>query len=144
MKKVGIIFVLPFILVTFYLQAQQAIELGSVSWYRQIEQAQQAATKKDKPILVLFQEVPGCATCRYYGGQALSHPLIVEAIESLFVPVAIFNNKKGKDAEVLRFYNEPSWNNPVVRIVDSKKKNIVKRVSGNYSKLGIVHAMTTW
>jgi hypothetical protein len=72
----------------------------------------------------------------------LSHPLIVEAIESLFIPVAIYNNKGGEDAKALQFFKEPSWNNPVVRIVDTKRKNIIPRVSGNYSRLGIVQAMT--
>ena len=47
--------------------------------------------------MLLFQEVPGCSTCRNYGHNVLSHPLMVEAIESLFVPLAIFNNKEGKE-----------------------------------------------
>lgn len=116
-------------------------ELGKVKWERDFEKGLAKSKIENKPIFLLFQEVPGCSTCRNYGNNVLSHPQIVEAIETLFVPVAIFNNKKGKDAAVLKMYNEPSWNNPVVRIVDAKKKNIVNRVSGNYSALGIVHAM---
>jgi len=38
-------------------------------------------------------------------------------------------------------FSEPAWNNPVVRIVNSDKKNLIKRVSGNYSKLSVVNAM---
>ena len=116
-------------------------ELGKVKWERDFEKGLAKSKVEKKPVFLLFQEVPGCSTCRNYGNNVLSHPQIVEAIETLFVPVAIFNNKKGKDAAVLKMYNEPSWNNPVVRIVDAEKKNIVNRVSGNYSALGIVHAM---
>jgi hypothetical protein len=116
-------------------------ELGKVTWERDFEKGLAKSKAENKPVFLLFQEVPGCSTCRNYGSNVLSHPQIVEAIETLFIPVAIFNNKKGKDAAVLKMYNEPSWNNPVVRIVDAEKKNIVNRVSGNYSALGIVHAM---
>ena len=116
-------------------------ELGKVNWERDFNKGLAKSKAENKPVFLLFQEVPGCSTCRNYGNNVLSHPQIVEAIETLFIPVAIFNNKKGKDAAVLKMYNEPSWNNPVVRIVDSEKENIVNRVSGNYSALGIVHAM---
>jgi len=127
---------------TFTKTKNKHVELGDVAWERDFEKGIEKAEKENKPVFLLFQEVPGCSTCRNYGKDVLSHPQIVEAIETLFVPVAIFNNKKGKDAKVLKYYAEPSWNNPVVRIVDSNKKNIVKRVAGNYSKLGIVYAMT--
>lgn len=119
----------------------QPEELGKVRWLRDFSQGLEQASLEDKPVFLLFQEVPGCATCRNYGNQVLSHPLIVEAIETLFVPVAIFNNKGGKDAEVLRYYNEPSWNNPVVRIVDYDRLDIIPRLSSNYSQLGVVQAM---
>ena len=117
------------------------IELGKVHWMRDLNQGQRKAQFSKKPIFLLFQEVPGCATCRNYGQHVLSHPLIVEAIETLFEPVAIYNNKGGVDAATLKYFNEPSWNNPVVRIVDANRKNLVKRVAGNYSQLGVVQAM---
>ena len=119
----------------------QPVELGKVNWERNFEAGVAAAKKSEKPIFILFQEVPGCATCQNYGQQVLSHPLIVEAIESEFVPVAVFNNKGGEDKKVLSYFKEPSWNNPVVRIVDEDKKDVVRRVSGNYSKAGVVNAM---
>lgn len=120
----------------------QPVELGEVKWIRNFEEGVRRSKAENKMIFLLFQEVPGCATCQNYGKEVLSHPLIAEAIESLFIPVAIFNNKKGEDAEVLKYYNEPSWNNPVVRIVNSQKQNVIPRVSGNYSPLGLVQAMT--
>ena len=121
----------------------QPEELGKVQWIRNLEEGVQLSKQQKKPIFILFQEVPGCSTCQQYGQSVLSHPLIVEAIESEFIPVAIFNNKGGEDAKVLKFFGEPSWNNPVVRIVDHTKKDIVKRVAGNYSELGVLTAMST-
>ena len=120
---------------------KQDIELGKVSWYRDYDIALEQSKQKDKPVLILFQEVPGCATCRNYGQDVLSNPLLVEAIEDQFVPLVIHNNKGGKDREVLNKYKEPTWNNPVVRIVDAQGKNLVKRVSGNYSAIGLYTAM---
>ncbi|MCB0663543.1 MAG: thioredoxin family protein [Saprospiraceae bacterium] len=129
-----------FMSISLFSHAQHE-ELGKVNWLRDYDQALQTATRENKPVLLLFQEVPGCATCRNYGHNVMSHPLIVEAIETLFVPLAIFNNKGGKDADVLKKYNEPSWNNPVVRIVDHEGENLVPRVAGNYEKLAVTQAM---
>lgn len=117
-------------------------ELGKVSWYRDYDDAVTISLKQEKPILILFQEVPGCSTCRNYGKDVLSHPLMVEAIENLFIPLAIYNNKGGKDKETLEKFNEPSWNNPVVRIVDALGKDIVKRVGRDYTALGLYAAIT--
>ena len=97
------------------------VELGKVHWIRNLDEAKLKSQRECKPILILFQEVPGCATCRNYGSDVLSQPLIVEAIETYFIPLAIYNNKGGHDGEVLLMYNEPAWNNPVVRIVDEKR-----------------------
>lgn len=117
------------------------VELGKVDWIRDLDQGIAQSKQKNKPIFLLFQEVPGCSTCQHYGKKVLSHPLIVEAIENLFIPVAIFNNRGGKDAEVLKAFDEPSWNNPVVRIITHRKDNIVPRIHRDYSRLGIVQSM---
>ncbi len=116
-------------------------ELGKVNWIRDYDQALERSMNEDKAVFILFQEVPGCSTCKNYGNNVLSHPLIVEAIEDNFIPLVIYNNKGGKDAKVLQKFNEPSWNNPVVRVVNSKGKNIVPRLSGNYSALGITNTI---
>ncbi len=112
---------------------KQSEELGQVRWYRDYDKALALAKKEQKDVLILFQEVPGCSTCRNYGQNVLSNPLMVEGIENLFIPLAIFNNKGGKDKVILDKYNEPSWNNPVVRIVNYKGENVVKRISSDYS-----------
>lgn len=143
MKKYhGIIVLFAFFLSTNLMAGNgNPKELGKVNWQRNFEAGLTKAAAEKKPIFLLFQEVPGCSTCQKYGQNVLSHPLIVEAIESLFVPVAIFNNKGGSDAKVLKYYGEPSWNNPVVRIVNAEKEDIIQRVNGNYTRLGIVQAM---
>lgn len=119
----------------------QPEELGKVKWLRDMKTAQSKSVAQDKPILILFQEVPGCSTCQRYGNDILSHPLIVEAIESLFIPMAVYNNKQGADRKELDYFGEPSWNNPVVRIVGADKKDIAPRLGGNYSMLGLVQSM---
>lgn len=121
--------------------ATQPEELGKVNWLRDYEAGLAQSAASQKPVFLLFQEVPGCGTCKGYGNNVLSHPLVVEAIEEFFVPVAIFNNNGGADREVLQAYQEPSWNNPVVRIVDQEGKMVVPRIARDYSALGIVEAM---
>jgi hypothetical protein len=113
-------------------------ELGKVNWLRSYDEALMSSKQSEKPILILFQEVPGCATCRNYGNDVLSDPLMVDIIEHYFVPLTIFNNHKGEDAKILKKYGEPSWNNPVVRIVDQYGKDIQKRLSGQYSKASLI------
>ena len=120
----------------------QPVELGRVHWLRSMQDAQAKSKSECKPILILFQEVPGCQTCRTYGTGVLSHPLIMEAIETYFIPLAIYNNKSGHDGEVLKRYNEPAWNNPVVRIVDEKGNDVAGRLNGNYSAHGLAEIMT--
>ena len=132
------------VLFPFFPVAQtNPIELGDVQWLRSFEEAQMKSKKEGKPILILFQEIPGCQTCKSYGSEVLTHPLLVEAIETNFIPLAIHNNKSGQDAEVLKRYNEPAWNNPVVRVVDSNGADLVSRLSGNYSAAGLSAMMTT-
>ncbi|MEN8812196.1 MAG: thioredoxin family protein [Candidatus Arcticimaribacter sp.] len=121
--------------------ATQAQELGKVSWYRDFDQALALSRKQNKPIFVLFQEVPGCLTCRNYGKGVLSNAVIVKTIEEHFIPLAIFNNKRGKDNAVLKQYGEPSWNNPVVRIIDAKGENLIRRIAGDYSKSRVAQEM---
>ena len=118
------------------------IELGNVHWLRSYDEAQAKSKAEGKPILIIFQEIPGCQTCRSYGSDVLTQPLIVEAIETYFVPLAIHNNKGGGDAEVLKRFNEPAWNNPVVRIVDQYGKDVVNRLNGNYSAAGLASLLT--
>lgn len=109
------------------------VELGDVDWERDYQEAKATAERTGKPMFVLFTEVPGCATVRGYGERVLSHRLIVEAIEREFVPVAVFNNVDGEDREVLNSFDEPTWNNPAVRIIEPDRDALAPRLYGDYS-----------
>lgn len=41
------------------LSGAQPVELGAISWYRDFDAATAEAKRLDRPLLVLFQEVPG-------------------------------------------------------------------------------------
>jgi copper chaperone CopZ len=64
----------------------------------------------------------------------MGHFLIKELIETYFIPLAIYNNKSGYDAEVLKKFNETSWNNPVVHITNHEGKDILPIFHGQYSE----------
>lgn len=124
------------------LGGQTPVELGAVSWLRDYNTALERGKKELKPVLILFQEVPGCQTCQRYGQDVLTHPLIVDAIEHLFVPVAIYNNRGGADATILKKYGEPAWNNPVVRFINPvTEQELAPRVGNNYTPAGLIRAM---
>lgn len=53
------------------------------------------------------------------------------------------NNVGGKEAELLKKYKEPSWNNPVVRFVDGTGSDIIPRQGGVYSRQEISTRMAT-
>ena len=107
-------------------------ELGDVAWLRDFEHGLAVAAELKKPVLLLFQEVPGCSTCVRFGQDVLAHPLMVELIADRFVPVAIFNNHPGADAEVLRRFGEPSWNNPVVRFLGPDGAELLPKLADRY------------
>jgi hypothetical protein len=119
----------------------QPVELGIVKFLEDYDQAITISSQEKKPIFLLFQEIPGCSTCTNFGKNILSHPLIVEAISSEFIPLVIPNNKPGKPAQILEKYGEPSWNNPVVRFIDEKGQDIIPRADGIYSAKGMIERM---
>src|SRR5262245_19894626 len=116
-------------------------ELGDVRWSRDLDAAIADAERLERPLLILFDEVPGCSTCVSYGQNVLKNPLLLEAAETLFVPVAVFNNLGGKDREALDAFKEPSWNNPVVRIVDARRNPLAPRLDGDYTQVGLARSM---
>jgi hypothetical protein len=120
---------------------RQPVELGRVDWLRSFPKAQARARSTGKPILLLFDEVPGCHTCTQFGKGPLSHPIVVAAASDAFVPVAIYNNVKGRDAAVLKRFNEPAWNNPVVRFVDAQGRDMIPRRDGDYSTASLLNRM---
>ena len=113
-----------------------AVELGTVKWNfaKDYQTVLNQSKQENKAIFLLFQEIPGCQTCKNYGKFILSNQNIVDLIETNFIPIAIYNNKMlSKDGKILNKFNEPSWNNPVLRIIDSNEKDIIPRLNGPYT-----------
>lgn len=107
---------------------EQPVEVGDVAWGRDLDAALAQSRKSNKPVLVLFQEVPGCAGCKKFGGEVLTHPLLVEAIEDEFEPVLVYNNKSGgKDAQLLKRFEEPAWNFQVIRFLSADGSDVIER-----------------
>ncbi len=107
---------------------ENPIELGKVEWQRNFDGALQKSRDSGKPVLLLFQEVPGCSGCKAFGAEVLSNPLIVEAIEDEFIPVVVYNNRKGvSDEKLLKRYNEPAWNYQVIRFLDASGTDVIPR-----------------
>lgn len=77
-----------------------------------------------------------------FGQDVLTHPLMVELITDRFVPVAIFNNHPGADAEILRRYEEPSWNNPVARFLGPDGTELLPKLADRYDALGLHDKIT--
>lgn len=121
--------------------AETAVEAGSVSWGRDLKVALARSRDSGKPVFALFQEIPGCAGCQQFGREVMSHPLVVEAVETEFVPLLIHNNKPGKDAELLRLFGEPAWNYQVVRFLDADAKDIIPRRDQVWDTHGITRRM---
>ncbi|MER9757098.1 thioredoxin family protein [Mesorhizobium sp. M0166] len=117
-------------------------ELGEVAWLRDHDRGLALAAEQGKPVLLLFQEVPGCSTCVGFGQDVLTHPLMVELIAERFVPVAIFNNHSGADAEILRRYDEPPWNNPVVRFLGPDGAELLPKLADRNDGLGLHEQIT--
>ncbi|MCB9898462.1 MAG: thioredoxin family protein [Planctomycetes bacterium] len=105
-------------------------EFGRVRWLRDVDAAFAAARTDGRPVALLFQEVPGCATCVAYGDGPLSHPLLVDALHEDFVPVLVRNNVGGAEAEVRARYDEPAFANPVLRLFAPDGHELVPRRSG--------------
>lgn len=116
-------------------------ELGAVTWGRDLAAAQRQSRESGRPIAVLFQEVPGCSTCVGFGKEALSDPLLVEALEDEFVPLLVFNNKGGDDEKVRLRFGEPAFNNPVVRFLDADAADVIPRADSIWSQHGLAERM---
>jgi hypothetical protein len=119
----------------------QPEEAGPAHWGRILETALASSAQTGKPVFALFQEIPGCAGCKQFGREVMSHPLIVEAVESEFTPLLIHNNKGGRDAEVMQRFGEPAWNYQVVRFLNSNGEDLIPRKDQVWDTGGIAGRM---
>lgn len=109
------------------IRPNQYTELGLVKWHRDFDKAIRLSKQTQKPLAILFQEVPGCSGCQKYGRQVLSNAMVVETLEDQFVPVVVFNNKGGRDKQILTQFKEPAWNYQVMRFTDHNLKELIPR-----------------
>lgn len=109
------------------LSPNEYTELGMVRWHRDFDQAVALSKKTQKPLAILFQEVPGCAGCQKYGREVLTNPTVVQALERQFIPVVVFNNKGGRDKQILTQFREPAWNYQVMRFTDHNLRELIPR-----------------
>lgn len=121
--------------------AANPVEVGAVSWSRDHDAALAAAKKSGRPVFLLFQEVPGCAGCRQFGRDVLSDAGVVKSIEENFVTLLIHNNKPGKDAQILKKYDEPAWNYQVVRFLDAEGRDLIPRKDRVWTKPELMERM---
>ena len=120
--------------------AEPVEELGAVQWPRGLPAALARSKASGKPVLALFDEVPGCSTVKGFGTGALTHPLLVEAIETAFEPVVIYNNT-ADDAALCASYSEPRWNDPVVRYLDAQGRDVAPRFAGPYDEASFARSL---
>jgi hypothetical protein len=118
-------------------------ELGHVSWRSDYHAALDEAKKTGKPVLVLFDEVPGCSTVNAFGRDVLTDRRVVEAADTLFISVVVYNNKDGEHRQVLEHWNEPAWNNPVMRFIDGHLKALAPRLTHGAGTSGVLKAMAS-
>ena len=118
----------------------QPIEVGTVNWNRDFDATLKRSAEEDKPVLVLFQEVPGCTGCQTFGQDVLSHRLLVEAIETEFLPLLVYNNRP-EDAELLTRYQEPAWNYQVIRFLNGEGEDIIPRKDRVWTLQGVAQRM---
>jgi len=71
----------------------------------------------------------------------MTDPAIVDAVENSFVPLLIVNNSRGKDAKILKKYNEPSWNYQVIRFLDKNGTDLIPRKAGVNHKKALADRM---
>ena len=143
MKVLNIILMLPVVFALFSSEAiGNPIEVGDVRWERDLEAAIKNSANSGKPVLVLFQEIPGCSGVRQFGREVLTNPSLVEAIENEFYPVLIYNNRKGgMDEQLLKRFNEPAWNYQVIRFLDAKGRDIIPRKDRIWTVSGVASRM---
>ena len=118
------------------------IEAGDVRWGRDFDAALKNSAKTGKPVLVLFQEIPGCSGVRQFGREVLTNPSLVRAIETEFYPVLVYNNRSGRmDEELLKRYREPAWNYQVIRFLDAEGRDIIPRRDRIWTTGGVASRM---
>ena len=121
---------------------ENPIEVGDVRWGRDLDAALDNSAKTGKPVLVLFQEIPGCSGVQKFGREVLTNPVLVEAIENEFLPVLVYNNSNGgPDEKLLRRFQEPAWNYQVIRFLNAEGRDVIPRKDRIWTTSGVASRM---
>lgn len=113
-------------------------ELGRVRFRftgEEYDKALEYSRDTDKPLLVIFQEIPGCPESVAFGQTVLSHPLLVEAAETLFCPLIV--NTAGDDQLLLvAKYKELRHHSTMVRILNDKGTDLTLSLEDDRCTIG--------
>eukprot|EP00816_Leptocylindrus_hargravesii_P011769 CAMPEP_0196816070 /NCGR_PEP_ID=MMETSP1362-20130617/53397_1 /TAXON_ID=163516 /ORGANISM="Leptocylindrus danicus, Strain CCMP1856" /LENGTH=359 /DNA_ID=CAMNT_0042193273 /DNA_START=109 /DNA_END=1185 /DNA_ORIENTATION=+ len=135
------------------------VELGGISFTAihantKIGIITETANKMNRPILLVVQQTTGPRFAREFGANVLSHPLVIEAAEDLFVPVALIRGRRsGSDdadsvakvngTKTLSDFDDLTYNAPLVRILNSVGEDLVPPIVDSRCTIGnITSAMT--
>ena len=55
---------------------ENPVEVGDVHWGRDFDASLRRSAEEGKPVLVLFQEIPGCSGVRQFGREVLTNPFM--------------------------------------------------------------------
>lgn len=143
MRILALIIILAISVTTYADQtAPNPVEVGDVRWGRDFDAALKESATEGKPVLVLFQEIPGCSGVRQFGREVLTNPLLVQAIEEEFIPMLVHNNRSsGMDRDLMERYQEPSWNYQVIRFLDDEGKDVIPRKDRVWTTRGVAERM---
>ena len=119
------------------------VELGGISFTAiqantKIGIITETAKRMNRPILLVVQQTPGPRFAREFGANVLSHPLVIEAAEDLFVPVALIRGSRNGSKHVadsvakangtkttLSDFDDLTYNTPLVRLLNSVGEDLV-------------------
>jgi hypothetical protein len=91
----------------------------------------------DKPVILFFQAMHGAPDAVAMGQSVLSHPLLIEAAESLFISVVVdIAGTTPDDAHLLARYHENCRHGTVIRIVNSKGHDLAVKLEGGRCSVG--------
>ena len=143
MRVLTVLIILAMVVTAYGGEAiKNPIEIGDVRWGRNFDAALEDSAKSGKPVLVLFQEIPGCSGVQKFGREVLTNPLLVEAIENEFIPMLVYNNRKGgMDQKLLNRFKEPAWNYQVIRFLNATGHDVIPRKDRIWTTSGVASRM---
>ena len=138
MKGFSILVALFVILIVSYASGRQTGEitregvvirgLGRVRWIEDFDKALVMSREHALPLLVFAQEKDSSEEAAKREDTVLRHPLIVEMVEILFVPVAVRADSSERRVFLERL-GEVTGDETVIMIRDSREEDLVPRLS---------------